>query len=226
VQRGSGAALAARSALLALSAADDAGADTAIEPLLGAAGRERADVAARRALVAAARAEEGFADACAAGEAGVPPPADALVTARSRALRAALDFLTTALSHDAAFLRGARAVALPDPLTSLPELLRAAGALPLIARAAGYAHDATLAHAAACLLRRLALERTSDLSPRVLAAEIAGSSADTGGRGFLLAARASGDTQVISANTSPGPPSARAPRWTRWKSFGIPSFAE
>ena len=38
--------------------------------------------------------------------------------------------------------------------------------------------------------------------------------------------RASGDTQVISVITSPAPPSARAPRWTRWKSFGVPSVAE
>ena len=37
--------------------------------------------------------------------------------------------------------------------------------------------------------------------------------------------RASGDTQVISVITSPAPPSARAPRWTRWKSFGMPSSA-
>ncbi len=38
--------------------------------------------------------------------------------------------------------------------------------------------------------------------------------------------RASGDTQVISANTSPAPPIARAPRCTRWKSPGMPSRAE
>ena len=37
--------------------------------------------------------------------------------------------------------------------------------------------------------------------------------------------RASGETQVISVTTSPAPPSARAPRWTRWKSFGVPSSA-
>ena len=36
--------------------------------------------------------------------------------------------------------------------------------------------------------------------------------------------RASGETQVISVITSPAPPSARAPRWTRWKSFGVPSI--
>lgn len=35
--------------------------------------------------------------------------------------------------------------------------------------------------------------------------------------------RASGDTQVISANTSPAPPSARAPRWARCQSPGMPS---
>ena len=35
--------------------------------------------------------------------------------------------------------------------------------------------------------------------------------------------RPCGVTQVISVNTRPAPPSARAPRWTRWKSFGRPS---
>ena len=34
------------------------------------------------------------------------------------------------------------------------------------------------------------------------------------------------DTQIISVITSPAPPSARAPRWTRWKSPGVPSTAE
>ena len=38
--------------------------------------------------------------------------------------------------------------------------------------------------------------------------------------------RPDGDTQIISVITSPAPPSARAPRWTRWKSVGIPSSAE
>ena len=38
--------------------------------------------------------------------------------------------------------------------------------------------------------------------------------------------RPSADTQVISPNTSPAPPSARLPRCTRWKSPGIPSTAE
>ncbi|MNM96624.1 hypothetical protein D3C81_1091080 [compost metagenome] len=38
--------------------------------------------------------------------------------------------------------------------------------------------------------------------------------------------RASGDTQVISATTMPAPPSARAPRCTRWKSPGTPSTDE
>jgi hypothetical protein len=38
--------------------------------------------------------------------------------------------------------------------------------------------------------------------------------------------RASGTGQVISAYTSPAPPSARAPRCTRWKSPGTPSTAE
>jgi hypothetical protein len=38
--------------------------------------------------------------------------------------------------------------------------------------------------------------------------------------------RASGDGQVISAHTIPAPPIARAPRCTRWKSPGTPSFAE
>src|SRR5688572_15555128 len=37
--------------------------------------------------------------------------------------------------------------------------------------------------------------------------------------------RASGDTHVISVNTSAAPPSARAPRCTRWKSLGMPSTA-
>ena len=37
--------------------------------------------------------------------------------------------------------------------------------------------------------------------------------------------RPCGVTQTISVNTSPAPPSARAPRWTRWKSFGMPSRA-
>ncbi len=37
--------------------------------------------------------------------------------------------------------------------------------------------------------------------------------------------RASGETQVISVTISPAPPSARAPRWTRWKSSGVPSSA-
>ncbi len=32
-------------------------------------------------------------------------------------------------------------------------------------------------------------------------------------------------THVISVNTSPAPPSARVPRWTRWKSLGVPSAA-
>ena len=35
--------------------------------------------------------------------------------------------------------------------------------------------------------------------------------------------RPCGVTQVISVNTRPAPPSARAPRCTRWKSFGMPS---
>jgi hypothetical protein len=38
--------------------------------------------------------------------------------------------------------------------------------------------------------------------------------------------RPSGETQVISVTTSPAPPSARAPRWMRWNSFGVPSSAE
>ena len=38
--------------------------------------------------------------------------------------------------------------------------------------------------------------------------------------------RPSGLTQVISAITSEAPPSARAPRCTRWKSPGTPSTAE
>ncbi len=38
--------------------------------------------------------------------------------------------------------------------------------------------------------------------------------------------RPSGDTQVISVNTSPAPPVARAPRCTRCQSSGMPSFAE
>ena len=37
--------------------------------------------------------------------------------------------------------------------------------------------------------------------------------------------RPSGDTQVISVNTRPAPPMARAPRCTRCKSFGTPSTA-
>src|ERR1700726_3196310 len=37
--------------------------------------------------------------------------------------------------------------------------------------------------------------------------------------------RPSGDTQVISVMIRPAPPRARAPRWTRWKSFGEPSSA-
>ena len=38
--------------------------------------------------------------------------------------------------------------------------------------------------------------------------------------------RASGDTQVISPKIMPAPPSARLPKWTRWKSFGTPSAAQ
>ena len=38
--------------------------------------------------------------------------------------------------------------------------------------------------------------------------------------------RASGLTQVISVYSSPAPPSARAPKCTRWKSLGRPSVAE
>lgn len=38
--------------------------------------------------------------------------------------------------------------------------------------------------------------------------------------------RPSGLTHTISVITSPAPPSARAPRWTRWKSPGTPSAAE
>src|SRR3954447_7752649 len=38
--------------------------------------------------------------------------------------------------------------------------------------------------------------------------------------------RPSGETQVISVKTRPAPPSARSPRWTRWKSLGVPSTAE
>ena len=38
--------------------------------------------------------------------------------------------------------------------------------------------------------------------------------------------RPSGETQVISVNTSPAPPVARAPRCTRCQSFGRPSTAE
>ena len=34
------------------------------------------------------------------------------------------------------------------------------------------------------------------------------------------------DTQIISVMTNPAPPSARAPRCTRWKSPGVPSTAE
>ena len=37
--------------------------------------------------------------------------------------------------------------------------------------------------------------------------------------------RPCGVTQVISVNTRPAPPSARAPRCTRWKSLGMPSCA-
>src|SRR6202161_3625052 len=35
-----------------------------------------------------------------------------------------------------------------------------------------------------------------------------------------------GETQTISVITSPAPPSALPPRWTRWKSPGTPSRAE
>ncbi len=38
--------------------------------------------------------------------------------------------------------------------------------------------------------------------------------------------RASGEVHVISATTMPAPPSARAPRWARWKSPGTPSSQE
>ncbi|CAM5596039.1 hypothetical protein SGLAM104S_07865 [Streptomyces glaucescens] len=38
--------------------------------------------------------------------------------------------------------------------------------------------------------------------------------------------RPSSLTHTISVITSPAPPSARAPRWTRWKSPGTPSAAE
>ena len=38
--------------------------------------------------------------------------------------------------------------------------------------------------------------------------------------------RPSGDTQVISVITSPAPPTARLPTWTRCHSSGIPSTAE
>src|SRR3954464_5788654 len=38
--------------------------------------------------------------------------------------------------------------------------------------------------------------------------------------------RPAGETQTISVITSPAPPRARAPRWTRWKSVGRPSSAE
>src|SRR5690606_15990338 len=38
--------------------------------------------------------------------------------------------------------------------------------------------------------------------------------------------RASGDVHVISVKTRPAPPSARCPRWTRWKSVTSPSSAE
>src|SRR3546814_18144968 len=38
--------------------------------------------------------------------------------------------------------------------------------------------------------------------------------------------RASAATHVISVQTSPAPPCARAPQWTRGKSFGVPSLAE
>lgn len=38
--------------------------------------------------------------------------------------------------------------------------------------------------------------------------------------------RPSGLTQTISVMTRPAPPRARAPRWTRWKSPGVPSAAE
>ena len=38
--------------------------------------------------------------------------------------------------------------------------------------------------------------------------------------------RPAGETQTISVITSPAPPSALLPRWTRWKSPGTPSRAE
>src|SRR5882724_11985934 len=38
--------------------------------------------------------------------------------------------------------------------------------------------------------------------------------------------RPSGDTSVISVNTSPAPPMALAPRWTRCQSLGVPSTAQ
>ena len=38
--------------------------------------------------------------------------------------------------------------------------------------------------------------------------------------------RPSGETQVISVKTRPAPPSARSPKWTKWKSLGVPSTAE
>src|SRR5262245_22292957 len=38
--------------------------------------------------------------------------------------------------------------------------------------------------------------------------------------------RASAETFVISDITSPAPPTARLPKWTRCQSFGVPSHAE
>src|SRR4051812_40974500 len=38
--------------------------------------------------------------------------------------------------------------------------------------------------------------------------------------------RPSGDMQVISVTIKPAPPNARLPRWTRWKSFGVPFSAQ
>ena len=35
--------------------------------------------------------------------------------------------------------------------------------------------------------------------------------------------RARGETQTISVITRPAPPSALPPRWTKWKSLGMPS---
>jgi hypothetical protein len=103
----------------------------------GISGAERADILDRRGVVAEDAAAGAAWEVIAESLAGAPRCAERESFWRERALLAALGVLDAALARDVPFLAGMRSAGFPEPLRSLPALLRASGTLPHVIRAVG-----------------------------------------------------------------------------------------